>query len=110
MSSRIFSARTERVRYLGALLTAVAWFLAPARVWAAGADNLLTGYSLTSWTDGDGAPLGTVYAMVQDPDGYLWIGADAGLFRFDGSRFTRWEPVEGDSLPRAPISAICLAT
>ena len=71
--------------------------------------DLLTGYSLTSWTDGDGAPLGTVYAMAQDPDGYLWIGADAGLLRFDGSRFTRWEPVNGAALPGVPISALCLS-
>jgi signal transduction histidine kinase/ligand-binding sensor domain-containing protein len=109
MSSRIFSARADTARYLGALFAAVAWSLAPVRAWGSSGDNLLTGYSLTSWTDGDSSPLGTVYAMVQDPDGYLWIGADAGLFRFDGSRFTRWEPVEGDGLPHSPIFAICPA-
>src|SRR4051812_15783166 len=53
----------------------------------AGIDNLLTGYSLTSWSTGVGEPLGSVYAIVQDEVGYLWLGSDAGLLRFDGSNF-----------------------
>src|SRR5688572_17331486 len=66
---------------------------------ASAQDNLLTGYSLTSWNDGDGHPLGTVYAMVQDPQGYLWLGTDGGLFRFDGSRFTAWNTMSEAQLP-----------
>ena len=48
---------------------------------ASTADGILSGYSLTSWNDGAGRPLGSVYAMAQSDDGYLWIGADAGLLR-----------------------------
>jgi signal transduction histidine kinase/ligand-binding sensor domain-containing protein len=40
----------------------------------------------TSWTTRDGAPAG-MYALAQSSDGYLWIGADSGLFRFDGEHF-----------------------
>src|SRR5262249_48250652 len=72
-------------------------------------DKLLTGYSLTSWTHGDGVPLGTVYAIGQDRDGYLWIGSDAGLLRFDGLRFTPWETISETPLPNAPVSALCIA-
>ena len=42
----------------------------------------------TSWTAGDGAPTG-ITAIAQTPDGWLWIGSAAGLFRFDGERFER---------------------
>ena len=42
----------------------------------------------TSWTAGEGAPTG-VTGIVQTPDGWLWIGSSAGLFRFDGVRFQR---------------------
>ena len=80
-----------------------------ARVGAARADQPLTGYSLTSWTDGDGVPLGTVYAIGQDADGYLWIGADAGLLRFDGLRFTHWDVLSDDALPKSSVSALCVA-
>jgi signal transduction histidine kinase/ligand-binding sensor domain-containing protein len=30
---------------------------------------------------------GAVTALAQTPDGYLWIGTDSGVFRFDGVRF-----------------------
>ncbi|MEM9593029.1 MAG: two-component regulator propeller domain-containing protein [Acidobacteriota bacterium] len=36
----------------------------------------------------DGLPQGTVRAIAQTADGYLWIGTRAGLARFDGRSFT----------------------
>jgi signal transduction histidine kinase/ligand-binding sensor domain-containing protein len=69
-----------------------------APVAASTADGILSGYSLTSWHDGAGRPLGSVYGIAQTDDGYLWLGADAGLLRFDGWRFVLW-----DSLSSTPI-------
>ena len=86
-------------------LLAAALLLAAAAPSRAQLDNLLTGYSLTSWNEGDGHPLGTVYAMVQDPQGYLWLGTDAGLFRFDGSRFTAWNTMSDAPLPPVAVVA-----
>src|SRR6185295_20404184 len=34
-----------------------------------------------------GFPRGPVYAITQTSDGYLWIGTEAGLVRFDGISF-----------------------
>jgi signal transduction histidine kinase/ligand-binding sensor domain-containing protein len=45
----------------------------------------------TSWTARDGAPP-YVIAMAQTPDGWLWLAASNGLFRFDGVRFERFHP------------------
>lgn len=39
-----------------------------------------------AYTRDDGLP-GGVNAITQTPDGYLWIGTDSGLYRFDGVRF-----------------------
>ena len=89
-------------------LLAAALLLAAAPPARAQLDNLLTGYSLTSWNEGDGHPLGTVYAMVQDPQGYLWLGTDAGLFRFDGSRFTAWNTMSDAPLPPVAVVALCV--
>ena len=36
----------------------------------------------------------TATAMAQDADGFLWIGTQTGLFRYDGSRVTRMSAVE----------------
>ncbi len=34
-----------------------------------------------------GFPGGSVYAITQTPDGYLWLGTEKGLIRFDGLNF-----------------------
>jgi ligand-binding sensor domain-containing protein/two-component sensor histidine kinase len=41
-----------------------------------------------SWTEGNGVTLGSVHAVGQGSDGYLWIGSDTGVHRFDGLRFS----------------------
>ena len=40
------------------------------------------------WTTENGLPQNTVQAIVQTQDGYLWIGTQEGLVRFDGLNFT----------------------
>jgi ligand-binding sensor domain-containing protein len=39
-----------------------------------------------SWNEASGLS-GSVYALAQTKDGFLWIGTSTGLFRFDGVRF-----------------------
>lgn len=39
------------------------------------------------WGVEQGFPRGPVYAITQTPDGYLWVGTEAGLLRFDGLNF-----------------------
>jgi len=52
-------------------------------------------YGHRTWKSGDTFPSGAVHAITQDADGYLWVGTYAGLFRFDGVRFTQWIPPQG---------------
>ncbi|MBK8595288.1 MAG: response regulator [Holophagales bacterium] len=47
--------------------------------------------TLDSWESGQGLPQNTVQAIAQTPDGYLWIGTQEGLVRFDGARFTLFD-------------------
>ena len=44
--------------------------------------------------------------MAQTTDGYLWIGIQAGLMRFDGVRFVSWRPPEGSELPSSRITSL----
>lgn len=39
------------------------------------------------WTNDNGLPINTVMTINQTPDGYLWLGTEAGLARFDGIKF-----------------------
>lgn len=59
----------------------------------------------TAWTVKEGAP-GEVTALAQTGDGYLWIGTQVGLFRFDGVRFTRYRAPDGRTFPSQSISAL----
>src|SRR5699024_2927677 len=43
------------------------------------------------WTEKEGLPAGRVRALAQSDDGYLWLGLETGLVRFDGLRFARWD-------------------
>src|SRR5215469_18048578 len=54
----------------------------------------------TSWTAKDGAPQ-SINGLAQTPDGMLWIGSHAGLFSFDGLKFTAFNPRSGSPLPSA---------
>ena len=53
-------------------------------------------YVREKWSSANGLPGGAVHAIAQSPDGYLWIGTDKGLVRFDGFSFL---PVPPKSLP-----------
>jgi signal transduction histidine kinase/ligand-binding sensor domain-containing protein len=44
--------------------------------------------------------------MTQTPDGYLWLGSEFGLFRFDGVRFIPWQPPAGQKLIDKPYSLL----
>jgi signal transduction histidine kinase/ligand-binding sensor domain-containing protein len=76
--------------------------------------NLLTpppaptfdGITHTFWTRRDGAP-GTVTALAQTKDGYLWVGSLLGLYRFDGLRFSSYAFGPNDrALPSLDISSL----
>ena len=68
--------------------------------------SVLTGYALTSWSQKDGLPAGVITALAQDNDGYLWVGTNAGLYRFNGARFTPWSTLSTSILPSHNISSI----
>jgi signal transduction histidine kinase len=56
----------------------------------------------TTWTWKEGAPI-DIRDLAQTTDGVLWIGSDSGLTRFDGARFTQFQPQQGDTLPRTGV-------
>ncbi len=46
-----------------------------------------TSFTFRPWQREQGLPLGAVHAIAQTKNGYLWLGGDAGVARFDGVRF-----------------------
>jgi signal transduction histidine kinase len=68
----------------------------------------LTQYSRTIWTQERGLPQDTIRAITQTQDGYLWLGTDEGLARFDGYEFVVFNKTNGD-LPDNSITALAAA-
>lgn len=56
-------------------------------------------YAHTSWKIRDGFPKGDISSIAQTPDGYLWLGTEFGLFRFDGLKAVPWRPPANQELP-----------
>ncbi len=66
-------------------------------------------YAHTAWTLRDGFFPGYIEAMAQTPDGYLWLGTEFGLVRFDGVRFVPWKSPAGERLPGNFIAGLLAA-
>ncbi len=61
--------------------------LYPSVAFALDPSRTLTQYALDNWSSEDGLPQNTVNVILQTRDGYLWLGTQGGLARFDGVRF-----------------------
>ena len=60
-------------------------------------------YAHTAWKLRDGFTKGIIRDIAQTPDGYLWLGTEFGVLRFDGVRNVAWRPPAGQSLPSNDI-------
>jgi len=60
-------------------------------------------YAHTAWTVREGFLNSRVSAIAQTPDGYLWLGTETGLFRFDGVRMVRWQPRGQTQIPHVTV-------
>jgi signal transduction histidine kinase/ligand-binding sensor domain-containing protein len=68
-------------------------------------DRRITQFYYTFWNEKDGSP-SQITALAQTEDGYLWIGSERGLFRFDGVRFEEYTPQSAIELPSYSVYAL----
>ena len=88
------------------LLLLVFLFLAVHPAGALDRTRQISQYGHTAWRMEDGVFAGTPNTITQTTDGYLWIGTQTGLMRFDGVRFVSWKPPEGTELPSTRINSL----
>jgi signal transduction histidine kinase/ligand-binding sensor domain-containing protein len=62
-------------------------------------------YGIDFWREAEGLPQSRIRSIVQTRDGYLWLGTDNGLVRFNGATFTAFT-VETGSLRDNEVWAI----
>ena len=70
------------LQILAAALTA----LLPATARAGTPED--SGYFISAWRTDDGLPPLVSPLLIEAPEGFLWMEAEAGPVRFDGDRFT----------------------
>jgi signal transduction histidine kinase/ligand-binding sensor domain-containing protein len=92
-------------RILGLLLPS-ALFVCPCAV-ALNPSLYANQYAHTAWKDGFFRS--QFSSVAQTPDGYLWLGTEFGLFRFDGVRAVPWQPPPNEHLSSSYIRRL-LAT
>ena len=66
-------------------------------------------YAHTAWKIRGGFTKGEIRAIAQTPDGYLWLGTEFGLLRFDGVRDVPWQPPANQDLPASQILSLLAA-
>src|SRR5688572_17792924 len=54
--------------------------------------------NFTIYNRGNGLPEEKINSITQDSRGFIWIGSEEGLFRFDGLSFKSWYADPNDSL------------
>ncbi len=91
-------------RALAALLAGLGFFST-----AAGAefDQATSAGVLQIWRNASGLPSDSVTAIVQTREGFLWVGTDAGLARFDGVKFTEVPLTTSATNHAIAITALC---
>ena len=93
-SSSIFRDRVRRIP--GLLLAGIAEVCLASSAFALDPAKDISQYVHDRWEANKGFVGGAVFAICQSPDGYLWIGTERGLVRFDGFEFTLiQQPISG---------------
>ena len=90
-------------------------FLAPLAMllllWAGCAGAAVRDYYFQRAGGVHGLAQNTVTALAQDADGFVWVGTQGGLHRFDGQQYTlyRQDPRDPGSLPDSFVTALASA-
>jgi ligand-binding sensor domain-containing protein/tRNA A-37 threonylcarbamoyl transferase component Bud32 len=87
-------------------MTVVIAFILCTGVFSLNPQKAVTQYIIDSWTTETGLPQSSVWTVLQTSDGYLWMGTEEGLVRFDGVKFTIFDE---DNTPAMTVNYIrCL--
>ena len=95
-----------RAPALQALLFAALLLLATRPLFPLDPDRALTQFGLDVWQRRQGLPQSSATAIVPARDGYLWVGTEEGLARFDGVRFSVFDRKNTPELERHNVTTL----
>ena len=110
VATKKVTAKTEHPQIAGwlkaILPVVVCALLAPLAQGSLNPANPITQYIQDVWTAQAGLPQSSVLAIAQGHDGYLWIGTEDGLARFDGVRFSLFDKTNTPALQSNDVRAL----
>jgi diguanylate cyclase (GGDEF)-like protein len=83
-----------------------ALLLGAAPAWPLDPTLAITQYRHDVWNTKHGLPQSSVESILQTHDGYLWLGTQEGLARFDGVRFTVFDTANTRALRHNRVYAL----
>ena len=87
------------------LVTLLVALLATPVASALNPHRAITAYGVSTWDGDNDLPSLHIEAILQTHDGYLWIGTDGGLARFDGVRFVVYSHANS-ALPSNAVASL----
>src|SRR6476660_4417745 len=103
--SNVQAGRQERL----ATVVACALLACCPRAFALNPVLSVTQYAHTSWTNREGYSKGAIYSITQTADGFIWLGTEFGLLRFDGVRTVPWQAPTDSHLPSDKVTELLAA-
>jgi ligand-binding sensor domain-containing protein/signal transduction histidine kinase/DNA-binding response OmpR family regulator len=74
--------------------------------WCLDPHKPITQYVHTVWHSEDGLPQNSIQALLQTKDGYVWIGTQEGLVRFNGLEFKVFNKANTDAIRHDDIRVL----
>lgn len=84
------------IKKVSIVLNVVSWFICiffiiHSKGYCLDPGKKVSQYIVTQWNDETGLPQNSVRVILQTSEGFLWLGTEEGLSRFDGIRFTHFD-------------------
>jgi len=86
----LFKPHEKAIKNIGALVLCLVIAGSSVMPYYASADEISSDYATTIFTSEDGLPVREVNAIAQTSDGYIWVGTYSGLYRCDGTNFSKF--------------------
>src|ERR1044072_1880646 len=101
---KVSPGQMHRLKYFRVAVALL--LLAGTRTPALDPNRSLNEFGHQAWLTENGLPQNTVQAIIQTQDGYLWIGTQEGLARFDGLNFPVFDKENTPAFKRNYIPAL----
>src|SRR6266481_2612342 len=82
------------------------WLLLAGTLWCLDPHKPIAQYVHTVWRSEEGLPQNSIQTLVQTSDGYLWIGTQEGLVRFNGMEFKVFNKGNTEAIRHNDIQAL----